>query len=817
MDLDSAALWYATRSEATFKEARDLGIGTMLFTGLFRSAWDFVETFKKEHGEMPGLGIVVEQTGAPIRPPEEEEQATLSYIADQLWSRYEYRCLQHGLHTSLEKLEEGEQSDSVSEVHRLSNALKNAKAQHVRLSTLADSAPKVQELYDRTKRGEIGVPFPWEAMNAMTLGMWPGTLTFFAARPGTGKTWVALIIALYVWSVSKIKVLVVSPEMNEVELAERCVSKVGELPYGDLVGGSLGQFGEPSLKETIEKLKETGNHFYILDDEERLEADLIEQTIDAVEPGLVVFDSVYMLRVIEEKKGNRSARQDRFVDTLDWMRRLSRRKQVPILGISQLSRDGKVRKNDSVSVKRGKATGGLENAIAFSDALLQDCVPKGSLVYTPRGAVPIESLVDGGEVVVGDVTATARSWRTGPKKVLTLELFSGFELRASQDHKILSMTGEGAVSWVRSGDLRHGDWVIRQRVASGGSVDLRGFDGDRQHNNEAQVVYPQSWTEELAELIGYTVGDGCVRASNRVTWAIDPRDPEIAKWITEQLAAFGLNARHKPRSSNERQTCDIVDVCSVGFVRWLRWLGMRPDLSYEKRVPQRIWEAPRNVRLAFVRGLMEADGCITKNGQLTLTSTSYDLAMGATELLRMGGFNPTVRRYSYDGTRDSLRVWLGREETQRWMGSVGLRSVRKAAQLLVDRNKTPGRWSTTTVYPEHHDFVLEQVRGSRVGGEEEMWDITVDHEDHRFLCHGVVVHNCHNLFALFQDIDMKMDKQLMFVPLKARRQARASHVVIRWDMESMKFEQIGTRVDSTQRPSKKDTGDDDKDFADVPY
>jgi len=56
--------------------------------------------------------------------------------------------------------------------------------------------------------------------------------------------------------------------------------------------------------------------------------------------------------------------------------------------------------------------------------------------------------------------------------------------------------------------------------------------------------------------------------------------------------------------------------------------------------------------------------------------------------------------------------------------------------------------------------------------------------------------DAHNLFAMYQDKDMKDDKQMLYVPLKARRQANWSAVVTRWDLMTMNFEEIGTKVEA---------------------
>ena len=57
--------------------------------------------------------------------------------------------------------------------------------------------------------------------------------------------------------------------------------------------------------------------------------------------------------------------------------------------------------------------------------------------------------------------------------------------------------------------------------------------------------------------------------------------------------------------------------------------------------------------------------------------------------------------------------------------------------------------------------------------------------------------DCHNLFAMFQDDDMRSHNQMLYVPLKVRRQAKISGVVTNWDLAHMDFDEIGTKVEDS--------------------
>lgn len=380
----------ASRSQEALSGAKELGVSLELFNGSGKAAWRFLNEYRKEHGELPGPSIITENTGLPVRPLNlDDDPVTMSYLVDRLHERHIFKGLTYGLGKANEGIEKGEQDEAVAEVLKLADFLRKERGSQVRIHSLAEIAPEVKSQYEMTKSGVIGIPYPWDAMNAMTLGMWPGTLTFFVARPGVGKTWTAMMTAMHVWAnedgvenrgENRRRVLVVEPEMSRVELAERLVAYHGKIPYGDLVSGTLGIFLEKRLDQTIDNLTEIAEDFFILDDEERLNAEGIEWALDATQAELLVIDSIYMMRVENGKVkgkgpgggGSKGGRYDRILETVDWARSLSRRKKIPVLGVSQLNRDGKVKKSAIQAVKAGKGTGGLEDALAMTDTLLWD-------------------------------------------------------------------------------------------------------------------------------------------------------------------------------------------------------------------------------------------------------------------------------------------------------------------------------------------------------------------------------------------------------------------------------------------------------------
>ncbi len=350
MDWDGGLINYITQSADAFGQAINLGVRPEVLAGSGRIAWEFVEKYQKEHGSLPGLKLVEETCGTPFR---QLDGTALTYIVEKILHRDLFNTMRDGVSAAQKDIENMKPEDALEKIERLVDTARRKRSVGINLKQFTDLGEQVIEMYLRTKRGEIGVPLPWPSMNEMTMGLWPQTLTFFAARPGTGKTFAITIILRHAWQ-EGFRVLMISPEMSAEEIAERGFSIQFHTCYSDIVSGSLGEFREETFFEGIRGLKgEEG--FYILDDNAKMEPRSIEAAIDIVKPAVVGIDSVYMIR---SGPGNR---YERMLTTVDWLRELAKNKNIPVIALTQFNKEAANRKR-----------GGTMETFALTDAITWD-------------------------------------------------------------------------------------------------------------------------------------------------------------------------------------------------------------------------------------------------------------------------------------------------------------------------------------------------------------------------------------------------------------------------------------------------------------
>lgn len=164
----------------------------------------------------------------------------------------------------------------------------------------------------------------------------------------------------------------------------------------------------------------------------------------------------------------------------------------------------------------------------------------------------------------------------------------------------------------------------------------------------------------------------------------------------------------------------------------LRLLGLAGSRGIDKHIPEVYMRGSKEQRYELLRGLMDTDGCATKDGKSNVfSSTSRQLIDAVVELVRSLGGTATVRPM-HKSRRENNPHWA-----EAWFVSIRTPECPFALSRKVNRWKAP-----TQTYDR-----IDSVRPT--GQEVAQQCITVDNEDGLYLTSGyAVTHNC-NLGILY--------------------------------------------------------------------
>ena len=208
--------------------------------------------------------------------------------------------------------------------------------QEVFHTTLAD-------LEEKPDRVLAGVPTGYTDLDKMTLGFHPGNLVILAARPGVGKTSLALNIAQHVALREDLSVGVFSLEMSREELALRILSAEANVEFHRMRSGHLSQ---KHWSRLLKSVKGMADKRLFIDDSANpslLEVASKTRRLKA-EKGLdlIVIDYLQLM----EAGGKYENRNLEISAITRHFKQLAKELKIPILCLSQLSRRPEQRGKD---------------------------------------------------------------------------------------------------------------------------------------------------------------------------------------------------------------------------------------------------------------------------------------------------------------------------------------------------------------------------------------------------------------------------------------------------------------------------------------
>lgn len=395
--------------------------------------------------------------------------------------------------------------------------------------------------------------------------------------------------------------------------------------------------------------------------------------------------------------------------------------------------------------------------------IVEGCLPAGSVVTTLAGPKYIE-----------DIQANDWVWAHGddgfkPRRVLA-QMMTGIKpvhtidstertLRASPEHPVLirrdvEVTGHPSPNrwryevehmYVPASEVKEGDYLcILDRLPEEGETTLP--DG-------------QPATVEMMEFLGFYLGDGCLLKGPKgeprgVFLAHDTDAPYMShyKGIAQHLFTKNVGRRStrtavavepKPASGSSRfgSTAAGKQIAALGF----------GGIATTKRVPAWVFGLTADLRRAFLRGYLDADGTVNELGQMIFASVNRGLIEDIQTLcMGLGLITSRIKAHTrtcplpQGGSQEStiyvvncdaadLNATVGSHTPlylSRWEARKGTR--RKRNYPVTDKRRIP-------TAPAGCRYSL--VRSNTVGLAEPVYNIEVD-DLHTFVADGVVTHNC---------------------------------------------------------------------------
>ena len=260
-----------------------------------------------------------------------------------------------------------------------------------------------------------------------------------------------------------------------------------------------------------------------------------------------------------------------------------------------------------------------------------------------------------------------------------------------------------------------------------------------------EVSLPEKFTEDLASLCGYIIGDGNIHSNGyRVTCYINNQETDIIPTIIDlwkntfcvEPRIFTNNPSDYIKTIEDEngllrqfvstQEIHYVEINSRQVAQSLLFLA-------NKRVPQEIFRSPKKVISKFISWLFEADGCAFGNGRgrtaIQLKSVSQNLLKDVQLLLLYFGIQGRI-------IEDNLCIRRSRD-MELFVKYIGFNSSKKKMALekvllSIKQKKDANKRKTPQRYEKIVDIIPFGFR--------DVYDFEVP-LSHSFVANGIVCHN----------------------------------------------------------------------------
>jgi S-adenosylmethionine synthetase len=322
------------------------------------------------------------------------------------------------------------------------------------------------------------------------------------------------------------------------------------------------------------------------------------------------------------------------------------------------------------------------------------CIQGDSLANTEKGLLKIKDMkgIRKGILVKTDIHPhPVKIWYdNGFKKTIKIKTNSGYEIEGTENQKIRIIDKNGNYIWRELGKLKKGDFIAIQRRNRlfGKEVDVSDFqytykEGAREKRKN-KFIYPKKLTEDYAYLLGLLIGDGRCKDKGGIWICVCDKEQEknVQNLFKKLFGKEGKIYKGKEETYNHWAFMGGVEMRA-----YLEHLGLGYNRAWEKEVPWSIFQSPKKIMAAFLRGLFDTDGTISFGGrnnnssEMGFYSTSLKLINQVQQLLLNFGIISRIDETIKKGNKSYIR---GREITSHFVG-YGLRLIGNESRKIFKR------------------------------------------------------------------------------------------------------------------------------------
>ncbi len=400
---------------------------------------------------------------------------------------------------------------------------------------------------------------------------------------------------------------------------------------------------------------------------------------------------------------------------------------------------------------------------------IEDLANSGAeLLVASDGRAPLGGLGYSGPVGGVSYRKASPAWKTRENvETYTLTTKHGYSVTTTADHKFLTKTrGYVELSSLEPGETLllqsgQGVWSKNRRLPNLESLREKALTmaqaGDRASGNLVQrrdfadqyANLPENWSHELGVILGTLLGGGWLSPTSNspVGMVFNSGDDELLDRVHGSLRSWFGEGHLHARDSVRQLTYGRLPY------EFFASLGVAASRAHEKRVPESLWQAPREAVVGFLQALFTTDGTVNvsshkKSCSVRLASASLELLRDVQLLLLNFGIVSRIHSRRPDGMRllpdghggkkeyfthadyELLIDKANRDEFTREIGFLNAEKQRKALEFIGAKSRISNRETFET-----------RVLAIEPAGAADVYDLT-EPQTHSVIANGIVAHQC---------------------------------------------------------------------------